>query len=246
MKSPSAERLLRVSMDYSNNFIDVPPPIAWLRAHAVVDELLTICEHSIEDPDWEPRTRFLGHVEMPRLFSTYQNAVSIGIKIEGHGRKSTGRVILTVEFLDKLEHCLFLLRFTIQAWGHISRVENTKGREKVSREFKRIVLWCLVNGVDYPGLPREEMKISSLMPLLNTLFPGINYYSTTGFHQVMYQCAKPVLRKLFPELVGASDVEVAKDATAMVKVTEFLPSKGYEWQDSDKWKLKFIKLLEAK
>jgi len=39
------------------------------------------------------------------------------------------------------------------------------------------------------------------MPLVEGLFPGINYFSMTGFGQVMRDHVQPVLKKLFPKLV---------------------------------------------
>ena len=77
---------------------------------------------------------------------------------------------------------------------------------------KRLVLWWLVNGNNEPArLTVADKKIETLMPLVNTLFPGINYYSVTGFGQVMIGCVIPVLKKRFPELTAMPDSAVAAD-----------------------------------
>lgn len=108
---------------------------------------------------------------------------------------------------------------------------------------KKAIIWSLVNNEPHRSLTDEEKKISGMMPLVEGLFPGINYFSITGFHEVMHECVLPVLRKRFPELVSTPAEDVAPDVT--VEVAEALPSKGYEWQDSQRWKSKFKKLLAA-
>lgn len=108
---------------------------------------------------------------------------------------------------------------------------------------KTVVLWWLVNETEHPALAEADKKIETLMPLVAALFPGINYFSITGFSQVMNTCAIPVLKKRFPDLLGADAAAIATDATREVEAA--LPSKGYEWQDSDAWKKKFEKLLAA-
>ena len=79
--------------------------------------------------------------------------------------------------------------------------------------------------------------------MVSALFPGINYYSMTGFGQVMRDCVTPALKKLFPELEGAEGD--AFDADELVEVEEFQPSEGYEWQDSSEWREEFEKRLAA-
>ena len=85
--------------------------------------------------------------------------------------------------------------------------------------------------------------IAGFIPLVNALFPGVNYYSRTGFNEVMNTCVTPALKKQFPELESTSESDIK--GNEMVEVEEFLPSKGYEWQDSMKWHAKFEKLLAA-
>lgn len=108
--------------------------------------------------------------------------------------------------------------------------------------IKKVVIWWLVTGVKGPALTDEDRRISSLIPLVSTLFPGINYYSVTGFGEVMKECVVPVLKKLFPELQSGPAGHVAT-SEEMVEISEFLPSNGYEWQDSEEWKGKFSTLL---
>ena len=110
---------------------------------------------------------------------------------------------------------------------------------------KKLVLWWLVNEKQHPLLTNNDMKIETLMPLVQAVLPGVDYYSVSGFTQVMKQCVMPVLKKCFPELATVSADDIAREPDAEVEVTEFLPSKGYEWQDSDEWQDKFGKLLAA-
>lgn len=110
---------------------------------------------------------------------------------------------------------------------------------------KKAVLWWLVTGVVPTILTVDDQRIESLIPLVSALFPGINYHSSvTGFNQVMCACVIPVLKKRFPEfqtdLVGTvvqSDEEV--------EIELFLPSQGYEWQESEVWQKRFSELLAA-
>ena len=111
--------------------------------------------------------------------------------------------------------------------------------------FKKLVIWWLVTGREHPLLNKNEKTIESLVPLVQAVLPGVNYYSMTGFSQVMKQCVMPVLKKCFPELATVSEEEIAREADAEVEVIAFLPSKGYEWQDSDDWQTEFEKRLVA-
>ncbi len=112
-------------------------------------------------------------------------------------------------------------------------------------KFKKLVVWWLVTEQEHPLLTNNDKKIETLMPLVQAVLPGVNYYSITGFSQVMKQCVMPVLKKRFSELATVSADDIAREPDAEVEVTEFLPSKGYEWQDSDDWQDKFGKLLAA-
>ncbi len=107
---------------------------------------------------------------------------------------------------------------------------------------KKAVLWWLVTDVKPPVLTVEDQKIESLMPLVSALFPGINYYSVTGFGQVMHKCVIPVLKKRFPEFqTGPAGTVVQSDEE--VEIEQFLPSRGYEWQESEAWQKRFAELL---
>lgn len=108
---------------------------------------------------------------------------------------------------------------------------------------KTMVLWWLVNNQEHPQLEGGDKKIEALIPLVSTLFPGINYYSATGFSQVMQDCVIPALKKQFPELLTTPAEAVTIDATT--EVVELLPSDGYEWQDNEEWISKFGALLAA-
>ena len=109
---------------------------------------------------------------------------------------------------------------------------------------KKAVLWWLVTDVKPPVLTVEDQKIESLMPLVPALFPGINYYSVTGFGQVMHKCVIPVLKKRFPEFqTGPAGTVVQSDEE--VEIEPFLPSRGCEWQESEAWQKRFAELLAA-
>ena len=107
--------------------------------------------------------------------------------------------------------------------------------------FKKTLVWSCTTGQPHPSLNKKEQTIEGVMPLVEALFPGVNYYSITGFGQVMKECVVPALKKLFPELqfLPAEDIKDGEE----VEVAQFLPSKGYEWQDSSEWQTKFKKLL---
>ncbi len=92
-------------------------------------------------------------------------------------------------------------------------------------------------------MEERDKTISELIPIVSALFPGINYYSITGFSQVMRDCAIPILKKRYPELLTTPAEKVKPKA--MTEVATALPSKGYEWQNSARWKSKFEKLLAA-
>ena len=101
-----------------------------------------------------------------------------------------------------------------------------------------------VTGPWHPSVtPEEKTPAGGLIDLVATLFPGINYYSITGFASVMHTLAIPTLKKLYPELVGVSVESV--DADDMIDVQQFLPSEGYEWQDNGLWKTAFQERLAA-
>ncbi len=109
--------------------------------------------------------------------------------------------------------------------------------------LKKAIIWGLINGSLHYSLNNEERKIDTLIPILSSLFPGINYYSITGFNTVMNNYGVPVLKKKFPELENVLPEDISGEDT--VEITEFLPSKGYEWQDNPQWSEKFKELIES-
>lgn len=110
-------------------------------------------------------------------------------------------------------------------------------------QIRTVIIWSLINEKSHDSIDDEEMVIKALMPLVSALFPGINYYSVTGFALVMAECVIPALEKKHPKLIGMSGKDM--DPKAMTEITEILPSKGYEWQNSPEWKAKFKSILEA-
>ncbi len=109
--------------------------------------------------------------------------------------------------------------------------------------IKKAVLWYLVTSQEHPFLTQDDKKIEALTPLVSALFPGINYYSITGFSQVMHDCVIPALKKQHPDLVTMTAAQVRPDV--MAEVSEVMPSRGYEWQDDQNWKARFRAYLIA-
>lgn len=109
-------------------------------------------------------------------------------------------------------------------------------------KIKAIVLWWLVNGKD-ELLTEDDRRIETLMPLVSALFPGINYFSVSGFHQVMHRCVIPAVKKQFSNLLGVAVQEL--DPEEMVEVTALLPSNGYQWKNDTEWRTEFQRTLEA-
>lgn len=116
--------------------------------------------------------------------------------------------------------------------------QQTENPEKKT-EVSSTLLWSIIHGEQHPQIP-QTLKISDLMPLVEALFPGINYYSTSGFFQVMNQCLIPVLRKRYPELIEADVDEVPN---TIISIGPALASNGYEWQTSQEWREKFNNLF---
>lgn len=108
---------------------------------------------------------------------------------------------------------------------------------------KTVVLWWLANGKEHPLLTEGDKKGDALMPIVTAFFPGINYYSVTGFHEVMNTLVIPAIKKRHPELLTTPEGDIEADATT--DVVEMLASKGYEWQDDAGWMTKFRDMLAA-
>lgn len=110
-------------------------------------------------------------------------------------------------------------------------------------QFRKALLWSLINSKTHPSLNKKELTIESALSLIDALFPGLNFFSMSGFAEVMRGCAVPALKKRFPELKSMRAQDVGEDEKA--EVSKFLPSKRYQWQDSKRWQRKFQKLLAA-
>lgn len=119
-------------------------------------------------------------------------------------------------------------------------LKNQKMKKK-SMEFKKALIWSVVNEDYHSSLSEDDKTIKALMPLISTLFPGINYFSVTGFSSVLNNYVKPVIKKQFPELSGMPDNDCSDNAT--VSIESFLPSDGYEHLDNPEWKKELNKKL---
>ncbi len=104
---------------------------------------------------------------------------------------------------------------------------------------KRGIVWSLINQVEHPELNvGEDLKISNLMPIVEAMFPGIEYFSTTGFYTVMKTLVVPALKKNFPELDGVAPDNVA----GICEIPLILACNGYEWGKSA-WHASFQEIL---
>jgi hypothetical protein len=104
-------------------------------------------------------------------------------------------------------------------------------------QFKTAVLWWLVNDQKHPALTKDDMQIKALKPLLQAMFPGINYYSLSGFIMVQHRLVVPVLKKQHPGLETMSAAQVKPNS--LLEVSEVMPSRGYQWEGDPAWKLQF-------
>lgn len=107
-------------------------------------------------------------------------------------------------------------------------------------KFKTAFLWSLVNGSWHPSLSDREKTIGAMTPLIDTLFPGIDYFSISGHDEVMRSLVIPALLKLCPDLLTVPGEKVYSKAT--MEVDKVLSSKGFEWQSSS-WKEEFVQFL---
>ena len=110
-------------------------------------------------------------------------------------------------------------------------------------EYSEAQIWSAINGENHLSLDGKERTIAGYMPLVERLFPGINYYSITGFSQVMKDYVQPTLSKLFPDLAKKPAQDVSRDRT--VSIESILPSKGYEHLDNPMWKKRLDEILAA-
>jgi len=108
--------------------------------------------------------------------------------------------------------------------------------------YSEAQIWSAIHNEAHPHLTEEERKIKGYLPLIQDLFPGINYYSISGFLQVMTDYLRPVLLRKFPEIAGKHPSSVDRDKN--VKVDAFLPSDGYEHLDNPQWKKRLEELLK--
>ncbi|MBS3158951.1 hypothetical protein J4206_06715 [Candidatus Woesearchaeota archaeon] len=108
-------------------------------------------------------------------------------------------------------------------------------------EYNEAQVWSAIHGETHPHVPEDKRTIEGYIPLVDDLFPGINYFSMTGFNQVMRDYVQPALSKLFPDIAKKKAHQVNSDN--IVSVGTFLPSEGYEHADSPQWKKKLEALL---
>ena len=109
-------------------------------------------------------------------------------------------------------------------------------------KIKKAIIWSIIHSKAHSSLGAEERGIDKLKPILPALFPGIEQCSTAVFRQVLHKLIKPVLEKLFPELITTEEKNVEDDE---VEIIELLPSDGDEWKYNPEWQEKFDRILSA-
>jgi len=109
-------------------------------------------------------------------------------------------------------------------------------------EYNEAQIWSAIHCKNHPQIPKDKRTIDNYMPIIEELFPGIVYYSVSGFNQVMRDYVQPTLSKLFPDLSERPSDKVSRDK--IVNVETFLPSNGYEHLENPKWKMQLETLLE--
>jgi hypothetical protein len=109
-------------------------------------------------------------------------------------------------------------------------------------EFSTAMLWSMAA----KQLVQPPLKISDYRPLVQQMFPGINYYSVTGFNQAYHEVAAPAVAKMYPGLKACNtQAEAEAQFGATLPVAPVMPSAGYEWQNSAQWRRKFDQHLQA-
>jgi len=108
-------------------------------------------------------------------------------------------------------------------------------------EYNEAQIWSAIHGENHPHIPTDKRTIKDYIPIVKELFPGINYFSITGFSQVMINYVQPTLSKLFPDIAKKKAHQVDSDRT--VRIDSFLPCKGYEHLDIPEWRKRLDKLL---
>lgn len=109
-------------------------------------------------------------------------------------------------------------------------------------QFKKILVWSIVNSKNHPELTEKERSVAVLARLISALFPRMTY-SILNIDQIKSEFVMPALKKRFPKLQSVTAKEL--ESEEMVEIEKFFPSKKYEWQDSKEWQLEFQKLLSA-
>lgn len=111
-------------------------------------------------------------------------------------------------------------------------------------EFKTAVIWSLVNdSKEHESLWWYEMTAEKLQPLIQSLFPGIEYYCTCDeLDQFIRTRVIPLLKKWYPELRTTPAEEVKLHMRMEVPMA--LPSRGCEWKTPE-WQSGFERLLAA-
>lgn len=111
------------------------------------------------------------------------------------------------------------------------------------QKIRTALLWEILNNDMHTSLQESDRTVEMMIPLINALFPGIEYRSADEVFHVLTVYVAPGLIKRYPELL-VTPMEFVKPET-MTEITEVLSCKGYEWITRE-WNQKFEKFLVAK
>ena len=128
----------------------------------------------------------------------------------------------------------------------LSLLDVYNERTNINHKFfnmtvRTILIWAMINQEDWP--PTANEKELDKMGWIKCLFPGINFYSITGAFHVQNSYFVPVLKKLYPTLIGVKGETI--DPNETIELEEFLACNGYEHYDNPEWKKRFDALLAS-
>ena len=110
-------------------------------------------------------------------------------------------------------------------------------------EIRTFSMWATLNAETIKNLTFDRVKVAEdKLKLIDMLFPGIKY-EATDLREIIDELVIPILKKGFPDLIDFTGMAI--DFEAITEVTSVLPSNGYEWDRSKKWKRKFDRIIAS-
>lgn len=80
---------------------------------------------------------------------------------------------------------------------------------------RTVIIWSILHYRHHSVEP-EALDEAGLDSVINGLFPGITYSTTSAFSALIQAWVKPVLEKLFPDLLKLSENDVHGDEEVMI------------------------------